>query len=193
MAKTSRKPAHLVGRLDTRETVWEAIRAAGGRWFTLAVVADETRLDRSTVRDYLKGLVAAKYLEAEEPQPPQKSRLYRLIKDVGVEAPRVRVDGTTVTMGRGRENLWRALKRLGEFTIKELALAASDDEHQVAEREVETYICFLVRAGYLVSVDKGRWRMPASKWTGPRPPMIQRTKQLYDPNLGKVVWRGGVE
>ena len=52
----------------------------------------------------------------------------------------------------------------------------------------------LQRAGYLkVAVSKGPYRrarymlIPARN-SGPQAPLIQRIKQVYDPNLGKVVW-----
>jgi hypothetical protein len=54
-------------------------------------------------------------------------------------------------------------------------------------------------AGYLIEIKKGqaqgtsrlpaRFRFNPARNTGPRPPMIQRTKAVYDPNLGQVVWQ----
>jgi hypothetical protein len=58
-----------------------------------------------------------------------------------------------------------------------------------------SYLKWLKRAGYVVEVQaskpgtKARFRLGHGKYTGPRPPMIQRIGQVFDPNLGEVVFR----
>jgi hypothetical protein len=88
-------------------------------------------------------------------------------------------------MGRGREQMWQTMRALGSFTVADLFVAASTDDHPVAESEARTYCQMLQRAGYLSGGAAG-YRLV--RYTGPLPPMIQRIKSVYDPNLKEVVW-----
>ena len=71
---------------------------------------------------------------------------------------------------------------------------------KVSEASADDYIIFLHRAGYLKMIapakvggfskvrEKARYRFLSHKNTGPKAPMIQRVKHVYDPNLEQVVW-----
>jgi len=139
-------------------------------------------------------LVAAWYLKKRH-EYPWYATTYQLVKDCGIEAPRVRKDGTEVTQGRGREQMWRTIKIIGDFTARDLAQAASTPEFPVAESTARDYCIMLVGAEYLATVRPGspgvpaRYRLIQSRWTGPRAPMIQRLNQMYDPNTGEVFYR----
>ena len=37
----------------------------------------------------------------------------------------------------------------------------------------------------------GAYQMHATAFTGPRAPMIQRTRRVWDPNRNEVRWQGG--
>lgn len=190
----SQKPVDQRRPDETRDAIWAAIRETRGKGaapnhpFTLRDIWSETRASKDTVREYLTGLCRAGIVGK------QTLGSYILVRDNGIEAPRVRRDGSEITQGRGRENIWRTIAILQEFTGRELALASSTAEHQVAVTEAETYCEILAKAGYLAIVVKGRPHHPAryrhlpSKFTGPKPPQVQRVKQLYDPNLKRVVW-----
>jgi len=197
---TTRKPVHLVaqGPKGDRQSMWEAMRKlnkAGtaitvrGVWELGAEWAPKGR-----VRDYMKGLEAAGYLRRIE-GAPGPSVQYELVRDIGVDAPRVRADGTEVTQGRGREQMWRTVKIIGDFTSRQLAQAASTPQHEVAETTANDYCLMLAGAGYLTVTRPGgpgkpaRYRLAPGRWTGPRAPMVQRLKQLYDPNTGQVVYQ----
>lgn len=196
----TRKPVHLEaqGPKGDRQFMWESMRALhkSAGHFT---VRDVWRLTsggspKGRVRDYITGLVAAGYLKKRH-EDPGYATTYQLVKDCGIEAPRVRKDGTEVTQGRGREQMWRTIKIIGDFTARDLAQAASTPEFPVAESTARDYCVMLVGAEYLATVRPGspgvpaRYRLIQSRWTGPRAPMIQRLKQLYDPNTGEVVYR----
>ncbi len=183
------------GGITPRERIWAAIRdlktfTAGDLWGEMPIGAG---ISKDLIRDYLKGLENAGYLQRCGRDGRQVR--YRLAKDVGVEAPRVRKDGTPVTQGRGREALWRTLKILGEFDARELAAAASTEQTPVSLAEAKEYCAYLHKAGYLILARAGgpglpaRYRFNPRRNTGPKPPAIQRVKRLYDPNLGKVVWQ----
>ncbi|MEW6427295.1 MAG: hypothetical protein AB1568_04585 [Thermodesulfobacteriota bacterium] len=185
-----RKPADKLNRLDTRQAVWDAIRGATGP-FTARGIADCTRLGRDTVRDYVTGLRRAGYIEvAGLDGGITGSTYYRLTKDAGAEAPRLRKDGSEVTQGRGREQMWVAMRILRDFSARDLAVHASTEECIVAEATAADYCHHLHRAGYL-NRNGNRYRWVAARYTGPKPPMIQRVKQVYDQNIGKVMWSEG--
>jgi len=193
----SRKPIDQQQPSECRKAVWDEIRDCGGKPFSVPDIAKCVRLEVSTVRDYLTGLERAGYLEIHTLRKGLfGGNIYILVKDVGHDAPRVRKNGTPVTMGQGRRQMWNAMRILKDFSATDLAFNASIDDHKVAESEALTYCQILCKAGYLVGRTGQRYRLLPSMWTGPHPPQIQRTKQVYDPNLKRVVWskvEGGAE
>jgi hypothetical protein len=202
----AQKPIDKRHPLETRDAVWEAIRKAKG-YFTARDIYKETRCSLYSVKEYLTALLNAGYLnvfDAEAAgQAADTSKRYLLSRDCGVEAPRVRKDGTELTQGRSREQMWQIMRALGEFSALELAVNATTEQVAVAETEAKNYIYHLHKAGYLVMVKDGkpggrsrsgelsRYRLIPSRYSGPKPPMVQRVKQVYDPNLKKVVWSSG--
>lgn len=196
----ARKPVHLTAntrRPEGRQVMWEAMRKL--RRFRLLDLEDATRIREATLHTYVKGLTRAGYLAEVEPaEPPKDSRYaqqwWALANDVGIEAPRVTKDGKPVTQGRGREQMWRTMRIIGEFSFRELSVQASTEQHAVKENEAKDYIHHLHKAGYLICVKPGRpahaarYRLIPSRYTGPQAPMIQRIKQVFDPNTGSVVW-----
>jgi len=195
----SRKPVDQQQPTECRQAIWDWIReytetTDGMLTFTQNDI--DVRLDPASVRDYLIGLVNAGYLERSGNFRNFAASQYRLINDTGHDAPRVRKDGTPVTMGQGRQQMWNAMQVLKVFTPRDLAFNATTDTHTVAESEAKTYCAALCKAGYLVGLAGQRYSLIPAMWTGPHPPQIQRTKQVYDPNLKKVVWariEGGAE
>lgn len=186
-----RKPAHIqmIGGVSPRQRIWEAIRRL--RRFSFDELRGELpgAINRATIRSYLKDLEAASHVA---PVTIDGRPGWQLIRDAGLDAPRVRKDGTTVTQGLAQEQMWRTLRMLGgEHTPRQLAAHASTPEVRVTEAAAADYLGWLTRAGYLNRSGKGRkakYRLIPAKWTGPRAPMIQRVKQVYDPNVGRVVW-----
>lgn len=193
----ARKPVDLTlaGGKTPRQRIWEKIRALSGFNIQKLKKALPGDINDSTLRTYVHDLKAAGFLlEAEEPWLAGKC--YVLMKDVGAEAPRINRAGAAVTQGQMREQLWRTLKILREFSAADAAVAASLPELEVPVRLANDYIRFLHKAGYLALASKSkpgtlaRYRFIASKNSGPQPPMVQRGgRQVFDPNSGKVVWR----
>jgi hypothetical protein len=198
----ARKPAHLemAGGRGPRQRIWEAIRKQPTD-FTGHGIERATRIDTATIRTYVQSLELGGYIEqtSERKQFTERQH-YRLLRDVGVEAPRIDRKGNVIRP-TGNENMWRTMRIMGEFTAAELAIRASTAEVKVAELSAKTYVRALAVAGYLVVVEEGhafirgkgakqsRYRLVQAKYSGPRPPMIQRTKCVYDPNLAKIVWQ----
>lgn len=191
----------LKGGKGLRQRVWDRLRLLDTDFCLLDVtVGDESK---ETVRDYLIGLERAGYLEVTNKGAKVgnvcTAKKWKLAKNAGIEAPRVRRDGTAVTMGLAQEQMWRTLRMLkGDTNARELAAHASTDAIKVAEVAAGDYLRNLHRASYLqcTVVGKGlgrkgvgtlsRYRLISN--TGPKPPMVQRTDAIYDPNLQEVVW-----
>ncbi len=172
----------------------------------------DCRVHVDTVRSYVEALSRARppYVELVLRDIPngRKRRelwLWRLVRDAGVEAPRVTSDGKPVTQGAANERMWASMQVLREFDTLELAQAASGGGAAVSEETAKTYARFLERAGYLAIVQqarpwpnpqRARYRFIRSKNTGPRAPLIARDKSVMDANTGETVWtptKGDVE
>jgi hypothetical protein len=196
------KPAVKLRPEEKRQAIWEVIQSTVGAEFTTRLIARKTWAGESTINDYLAGLASAGYLERKSPDGPGKCAAYRLVRDTGTDAPRVRPDGTEVTQGRGREQMWRTMRILGVFTPRELAITASTEEIKIAPNEAGHYINRLHAAGYLRLSSKGKpgykqgtgaqasYQFMRHMHTGPKAPQVQRNKQVYDPNLRQIVIGG---
>ena len=206
----ARKPIALYGGVAPRPRIWDACRARAGATWTSADILEATRtpgkldgdVDRGTLQTYLYCLEAAGIITVERVETVRgagRRKHYRLARDEGVEAPRVRRDGTRVTQGLAQEQMWRTLRMLGaDINARELAAHASSSAAAVAESAANDYLQTLDRAGYLIRTAEGkgvgrggvqaRYRLRADKNTGPKPPMVCRTRVVFDPNLHEVVW-----
>ena len=190
----ARKKVNAMNGLDSRDAVWALIRQL--KTFTVRQLREDTTLSMSSVRDYCQGLLVAGYLEEDLSVPPQlitglgiQIKTYRLIKDCGIDAPRVRKDGTIVTQGRNRVQMWRTMKVFkGRFSTRELAIHASLEECVIQESDAADYCKHLERAGYLFRVRSGAYCFDKAMNTGPKPPMIQRGKEVWDQNKKKRMW-----
>lgn len=186
----SRKPIDQQQPTECRQAIWDEIRSNPEAPFTITEMSKMVKLEVSTVRDYIIGLYHAGYLMKNN------DKQYVLARDTGKDAPRVRKDGTPVTQGQGNRNMWATMRILKEFSAYDLAFNASTDDCTISGQTALKYIQALCKAGYLVGQANQRYRLIPSMWTGPDSPQIQRTKQVYDPNLKKVVWariEGGAE
>lgn len=181
---STRAPAHieLAGGKSKRQRVWEAIRAADDDW-TASAIAAAAGVDGTAVRTYLMALKAGGYITATYAAPHRAHR-YALTNDVGIDAPRVTLTGQPITMGAAQQQMWQTLRITGQaLSPAELAGLASTERVQVTLTAARDYLGYLNRAGYL-AVAGGRYRL--TKNTGPRAPMVQRTKRVYDPNSDSV-------
>lgn len=208
----ARKPVDLIAaapRPEGRQVIWGAIRKL--RRFTVSKIEDTTRIKETTIRTYVRGLERAGYVQKIDKVCERithipgsfRAVVYELIKDCGVDAPRVTRNGSEVTQGRAREQMWRTMRVLRDFTWRDLAVQASTEEQAVDPSDARDYIKHLHAAGYLVCIRQAKpgnkpgtgtpaqYRMLASKYTGPHAPQVQRVKQVFDPNLGRVMWKGG--
>lgn len=211
-----RKPTvEMLGGIAPRQRIWDAIRACdrGATWAIDEVVAAtrsaqalDGTVDPETARTYVAALQRAEIVELAKVEPGRYGRKrYRLLRDEGADAPRLRRDGSRVTQGLAQEQMWRTLRMVrGDTNARELAAHASTPDVPVAEDAAHDYLMRLHIAGYLDRTAEGkgigrgwgkggtgrqaRYRLRADRNTGPKPPMVCRTKVVFDPNLQAVVW-----
>lgn len=185
----------MAGGKSPRQRIWEAIRGYAGSGvgiFTAVELSRHSKCEMDQVREYLTGLRAGGWIVAIDGVG------YSLEKDNGIEAPRVRRDGTAVVQGSINEAMWGAICVLGTFTSMQVAGISG-----AAPATAKTYCRMLAKAGYLQVVDPGKgvgkggkptvWHAVKSRNTGPRAPMITRLKAVYDPNLHEVAWMDGAD
>jgi len=187
-----RKPEDARRYHNTRDAVWAAIRTL--KSFTVADLTGEVAFDRNTIALYLRSLTKAGYLKREQKAASSKQfqtkYVYILLKD-SLAPPRVRADGTEVTQGRGRHQMWQTMRRRKRFTLADLLAMSSTDEHPVAHSEADYYLRHLIKAGYVKKTDARANEYAAFQLminSGPQAPMVQRIRQVYDPNTKKVMW-----
>lgn len=185
------------GHHDPRQSVWSAIAKAARKdpetRFTARALSEKLGLNVKTVSDYLCALARGGYIERQSPADiSANAALYRLARDAGHHAPRLRRDGSPVTQGAGTANMWRSMRMLARFSAVDLAAHSTTETVNVSEATAQSYCSMLARTGYLRVVQKAdpvRARKAVYRLvrnTGPRPPMIQRVKQVFDPNTREV-------
>lgn len=203
--KPQAKPARAFGAGTIEQRIWTAIRArsAAGLRITLPDAAFDAKAKEGTAGYYFERLVAGGYLKLDGRQPRNKTSrgqfsyaAYRLERDVGMAAPRLRRDGTPATWGLAREQMWRTAKILLSFDARDLSLAASTPERAVRMDDAKQYLCALRRGGYVVASPARRsastltrFRFVQAKNTGPLAPAVRADRSVYDRNLGEYAWQ----
>ncbi len=189
---SARRKARLVpaGRLTTREKLWTAMREL--KRFTVPELARAAGVDRHAynVRDYLLGLVRAGILSVERPAGrPGECSVYVLSRDLGVDAPRVRRDGS-MPWESAQSRMWKSMKILRVFSVRDLVVHAALPDAPIAPGAALRYCQWLARGGYLTPLprekgDVARYRFIRD--TGAKAPQILSVKQLFDANTGEIV------
>ncbi|MBN7785165.1 hypothetical protein JYP51_09560 [Ponticoccus gilvus] len=188
--KSGRRPADA--GTPGRQEIWTAMRGLG-RPFTTTDLVEATGAARKTVHDYLGCLAAAKYVTHEPAAVRGQAATYSLIRDTGHHAPRLRADGSEVTQGVATDQMWRSMRILKKFSFRDLTETATVD---ITEGAARAYCKMLLSTGYLRVLKKadpvkGRIAQYALiRDSGPRPPKVQRVKQVFDPNTGAVYMPG---
>ena len=161
--------------------------------FTTAEIVGETNVQRQSVEHYVARLAAAgivKLVEQRRRAPMLRENVYRLARRPKA-APRVRADGTVIAR-TAQECLWTSIRSLVTFTTRDLAFAATVDR-PVRLKTAQRYVNELARAGYLTAHHPHGSRRPAvyrlkpAMNTGPQPPSVLVTEQVWDRNLKKIV------
>ncbi len=180
-------PLSPLGVLTTREKLWCSMRQL--KIFTTLELSRHAgltgRLRKYDVKDYLRGLVAAGIV-SKSPAKRYSPAVYKLERDMGVDAPRVRRDGSCIPEN-AQTRMWRAMKVLKVFSAMDLVAYASLPERRISEVTAADYCHWLTRGSFLRVESEGptRWRFVRD--TGAKAPQILRVKQLLDVNTGEIV------
>ncbi len=191
---TNRKPVQLapVSKAGKRQQIWEQIRIKRTAFSVNDLYFALKGISRDAIRAYLNALVMADFLVPVMGDMALRYS-YTLIKDCGVDAPRVRPDGSVVTLGARNENMWRTMKILKTFSWHDVQVAASTETVPISPKTARSYVEMLAQAGYLRAISKPEPGVKSLyrlvKNTGAQPPVIKRGGVVYDPNLGKVVYQ----
>lgn len=192
-----RKPRPMLrplARLTGRDAVWQAIRELSvppGAEFTQPDLFRRVDCGLDLIRDQLRRLVLAGIVGEVAPAVRLVRTRYRLLRDMGVEPPRLTAAGVLDETPTDQERMWAAMKVLPIFRVTDLQLAT----RVTSALTVRAYVTRLHQAGYLAVVEPAiatkrtaSYRLLNSRNTGPRPPAIRRGKIVFDLNLGCQVW-----
>lgn len=140
------------------------------------------------VEAYVKTLDRGGYIVRQTGCLPREP-IYR-VERKQVETPRLRADGAVISAAQRADHLWRAIKMLGFFTPRELAVAAASDEWPITTEQASRYAIDIANAGYLMlrEAEAGPvFRLKARMNTGPAAPQVLRARFVWDPNLGRIM------
>lgn len=198
-----RRSARLerAGALTPRDRIWAAIRGFGrDHDFSLAELMLLSGQRDDTVLTYLRGLQKGGFVRAGAPESVPLAlrdrrvlRRFALVRDVGVDAPRVNEDGKPVVEGLGQQQMWNAARKMrGHFTWREIKRACA---HPVSDVAAASYLRLLRLGGYLRVEREGGghshtvYSFIAARNTGPRAPIFTGNhQQVMDGNSGEIVY-----
>ncbi len=194
--KQGRKPIQLelVGGKPTRQRIWEQIRKHR-LGFQIATVSEHSSTSLEATKKYIQCLEKGGFILKVSDAPFEKAE-YQLLKDNGIESPKINSDGELITMGLAQEAMWRCLRIRKEIDAWGIYHQVEATGIVITMDNVRRYLRMLKRAGYLRVVSPA---IPHKKKTeilaligamntGPRPPQVQRVGIVYDPNLNKVMY-----
>lgn len=187
-----RKPAHLAMRDGKahQQRIWDALKECPDR-SSSNVISRKTGIHYRTVKRYMISLKREGYLEEVrryfgEPE-------FRLVRDSGVDFPKIMVGKKESYKETAKEIMWRGIRILGEFSAIDL-LSLADTTAAIKLSTAQRFIKHLNRAGYFDLAGKSRpgmlsrYRLRRTMNTGPKAPMVQSGGQVFDPNIGKIVY-----
>lgn len=176
--------------------VMVALSAEGG--FTITDVHQRTNgRSRRTIKAYVLFCAGHGHIAAVGEQilgNHQVATVYK-VREPRAAAPVERRSSFAGSHGRGRQQIWTAMRALKLFTVRELAVSATTSDHAVSEKTARSYVGLLVRAGYVAEVgrrtrsgEQARWKLLPAFNTGPlAPAALGRESVLYDRNLARAV------
>ncbi|MBK0062414.1 MULTISPECIES: hypothetical protein [unclassified Acinetobacter] len=176
-----------------RQRVWNAIRNNRNE-FTIIQVAEIGAATYESTRDFVSKLTKAGFVQCTNVQ--NKEKTFELIKDCGYAYPSFNKDGQVVSDITGNKAMWNTL-RITKMAVNayELAKISSTDDQVISLETANNYLMTLYKAGYLKKVKAAKVTGGKAKYillpdmnTGPKPPQIQRTKHVFDPNINTVMF-----
>lgn len=168
--------------------------AAGDRTFTARDVFNLSNASMSDIYDFLRRLTKAAIVELVADADKNDLKLYRVVTKQSM-TPKVRRDGTIIEGVTKQKAMWNYLRLAGPngFTAHDISVWASTDETRIGVDVARSYVGYLAKAGYLIELEKGKsgnlgiYRLAPKMNTGPLPPMVLRTKLVFDQNRHEIV------
>lgn len=176
---------------------WSVImgRDLQGLPFSGRDIFEVSNTQRSDINDFLRRLEKAAVIERLADIDERGEITYRAVVRQSA-TPKVRRDGTVVESASKQKCMWNTMRsptsRQG-FTATDIVIWGSTDETVIKLTAAKSYITMLAKAGYLTEIMKGSpgklsmWRLAPDMNTGPLPPMILRTKLVFDQNRHSVM------
>lgn len=165
-------------REHARQQIWDCIREL--KVFIRPDLRLVSEVNPFQVKDYISSLEKAGFIKVINKR--ENFKVYKLVKDKGITAPRVRRDGTEPPMPINQK-IWQAMKMLKKFGYKDIEVAVPDTTFQ----NVKNYVKAMEKAGFLKRLKAGRYLFIAEAHII-KAPIIRRVKEVYDPNTRKVMW-----
>ncbi|QND45233.1 hypothetical protein HB780_05615 (plasmid) [Rhizobium lusitanum] len=160
--------------------------------FSIADIFGGSNTWKEDVKDFVRRLEKAGFIE----RVPLMSPIRWKVQIKQRTTPKVRRDGTIVAGASRLQAMWNTMRspvsRSG-FTAQDIVAWGSTDELKIVKGTALNYITTLASAGYLIQLAPGNrhklaiWRLSPGMNTGPLPPMVLRTKVVFDQNRHEVV------
>lgn len=184
-----------------RQRAWIEIRKVSE--FTVSMIADNAKMKYESAREFIALLVKADVVEllreekVNEHEKSIKRKIFKLKKDLGYTVPKMTKKGEIISEVTGNKAMWNTLRiTRNAVSARELVGLSATETIRISLETANEYLMALHKAGYLERVKeahngggKAKYRLLPNMNTGPNPPQIQRTKQVFDPNISKVVYR----
>ncbi|RRY17883.1 hypothetical protein EGJ57_16155 [Brucella anthropi] len=164
------------------------------RDFSARDIYELSNAPQSDINDFMRRLEKAKIIDATGTVDSGGNGRFRVIARQS-ETPKVRRDGTVVEGVSKQKAMWNYIRMAGPsgFTAHDISVWATTDSNRIALPTAKSYVKVLAKAGYLIELVKGRsgnlgvYRLAPKMNTGPLPPMVLRTKAVFDQNQHEIV------
>lgn len=164
------------------------------RDFSARDIYELSNAPQSDINDFMRRLEKAKIIDATGTVDSGGNGRFRVIARQS-ETPKVRRDGTIVEGVSKQKAMWNYIRMASPsgFNAQDISVWASTDSNQIALPTAKSYVKVLAKAGYLIELVKGRsgnlgiYRLAPKMNTGPLPPMVLRTKAVFDQNQHEIV------
>jgi len=166
-----------------------------GMTFTVPdIMAFSKNAHRDDISDFVRRLLKAGIIERVG-QKETRAIIYRIVARQ-TATPKVRRDGTIIESVSKQRAMWNYMRTNAgaqSFTAQDIVAWSSTDDVRINVETAKSYIAVLAKAGYLIEMVKGTpgklgvWRLAPHMNSGPLPPMILRTKAVFDQNRHEIV------
>lgn len=166
--------------------------------FGIAEIFDNSNAHRTNIVDFVRRLEKAGFIEPIPLIEPQRW----IVRIKQRSTPKVRRDGSVIVGASKQQAMWNTMRspvsRTG-FTASDIMAWGSTDDMRIARDTAKSYIAYLANAGYLIQLAPGGpnklalWRLAPAMNTGPLPPMVLRTRVVFDQNRHEVVGESTAE